>query len=162
MYWIKSLEFMEGASGWGPLAKQQSHKCSIAAVEEDVSTTKWPQVNTTTGKEAAVEVEQCRLCSGGTHQRQPLGVYIQYTQCTWSLRYIRQYGTVALTPTHKACCSDYAMSGAVIQMRHINEQRQTGASDCGLFALAFATALCAGKDPHKCSFNQNRMKTTRS
>ena len=30
-------------------------------------------------------------------------------------------------------------------MRHINVQMQTGASDCGLFTLAFATALCAGK-----------------
>ena len=40
------------------------------------------------------------------------------------------------------------------QMRHINVPMQAGASDCGLFAIAFATALCVGKDPHKCSFNQ--------
>jgi hypothetical protein len=45
------------------------------------------------------------------------------------------------------------------KMRHINVQMQTGGSDCGLFALAFATALCAGKDPHKCSFDQNRMRS---
>ncbi len=35
---------------------------------------------------------------------------------------------------------------------------QTGASDCGLFATAFAVAPCAGKDPHICSYDQSQMR----
>ena len=44
------------------------------------------------------------------------------------------------------------------KMRFVNVQMQSGASDCALFAIAFAVALCAGKDPHKCSFNQDKMR----
>lgn len=43
-------------------------------------------------------------------------------------------------------------------VRFISVQMQSGASDCGLFALAFAVALCSGKDPHKCSFQQDQMR----
>ena len=43
-------------------------------------------------------------------------------------------------------------------MRFINVQIQSGASDCGLFALAFAVALCEGKDPHNCLFDQTQMR----
>ena len=31
-----------------------------------------------------------------------------------------------------------------IELRHVNVQCQIGGSDCRLFAIAFATALCAG------------------
>ena len=31
---------------------------------------------------------------------------------------------------------------------------QAGASDCALFAIAFAVALCKGDDQHKSSSNQ--------
>lgn len=44
------------------------------------------------------------------------------------------------------------------RMRYINVQMQAGSSDCGLFAIAFAVALCAGRDPHKCSFDQGQMR----
>ena len=36
-------------------------------------------------------------------------------------------------------------------------QKQLGSSDCGLFALAFATDLCHGLDPAKQSYNQEMM-----
>ena len=45
------------------------------------------------------------------------------------------------------------------KMRYSNVQMQAGADDCGLFSIAFATALCAGKDPHKCSFQQSEMRS---
>ena len=32
-------------------------------------------------------------------------------------------------------------------------------SDCGLFAVAFATALCSGIDPFTCSFKQTEMRS---
>ena len=37
-------------------------------------------------------------------------------------------------------------------------QKQQGGSDCGLFAIAVATALCQGQDPVTCSWNQNMMR----
>ena len=35
-----------------------------------------------------------------------------------------------------------------IKLRHVDVQWQVGSSDCALFSLAFATALCMGEDPH--------------
>ena len=42
----------------------------------------------------------------------------------------------------------------------INEkvQRQVGASDCGLFSLAFATDLCHGLDPAHLKYDQGAMR----
>ena len=38
-------------------------------------------------------------------------------------------------------------------------QKQSGGIDCGLFTLAFATALCHNNDPAKMSFYQKSMRT---
>ena len=43
-------------------------------------------------------------------------------------------------------------------MHHANVQMQCGASDCRLFAIAFATVLCARKDPSLYSFDQKKMR----
>ena len=43
-------------------------------------------------------------------------------------------------------------------VRFVDVQRQSGGSDCGLFATAFATALCNGQDPHLLSFEQSEMR----
>ena len=45
-----------------------------------------------------------------------------------------------------------------IKIRFIDVQRQSGGSDCGLFAAAFAEALCRGEDPHLMSFSQHHMR----
>ena len=37
-------------------------------------------------------------------------------------------------------------------------QCQSGGSDCGLFAIANATALCGGLDPHLQNFEQSKMR----
>ena len=37
-------------------------------------------------------------------------------------------------------------------------QKQVGGKDCGLFAIAFATSICFGKDPSVESFNQLQMR----
>ncbi len=39
-------------------------------------------------------------------------------------------------------------------IRFVEVQRQSGSSDCGAFAIAFAFALCSGLDPHMASLNQ--------
>ena len=44
-------------------------------------------------------------------------------------------------------------------LRYIDVQRQDGAADCALFALAFAMALCNGRDPHSCRFRQPLMRS---
>ncbi len=35
---------------------------------------------------------------------------------------------------------------------------QSGGSDCGLFSLAFAASLCAGKDPLQTSYSQHKFR----
>ena len=37
----------------------------------------------------------------------------------------------------------------------VDVQRQAGSSDCGVFAIAFANALCRGCDPHTISIDHN-------
>ena len=37
-------------------------------------------------------------------------------------------------------------------------QVQRGHADCGLFAIAFATALCSGKDPTEINFIQHQLR----
>ena len=45
-----------------------------------------------------------------------------------------------------------------ITIQYMNVQHQYGGSDCGLFALAFATTLSTGMDPTACTFNQELMR----
>ncbi len=43
-------------------------------------------------------------------------------------------------------------------INYINVQAQSGSNDCGLFSVAFATALCSGKDPSRYLFDQRAMR----
>ena len=45
-----------------------------------------------------------------------------------------------------------------LEVRLVDVQSQNGADDCGVFAIAFATALCNGVDPHSLSLNQDEMR----
>ena len=45
-----------------------------------------------------------------------------------------------------------------ITLRHMNVQMQSGTYYCGLFAIAFATALIHGEHPGKFLFNQDSMR----
>ena len=45
-----------------------------------------------------------------------------------------------------------------IAITHTNVQWQSGSSDCGLFALVFATSLCQGNDPVNISYDQQQMR----
>ena len=44
------------------------------------------------------------------------------------------------------------------KLRHIDVQHQSGGQDCGLFSIAFIYAVCTGKDPHLCSFDQLQIR----
>ena len=46
-------------------------------------------------------------------------------------------------------CTDIVMVGT---------QRQTGAQDCGLFAIAFAISIAFGQDPAKTTYDQSGMR----
>ena len=48
--------------------------------------------------------------------------------------------------------------GKELTVRFIDVQSQNGAVDCGVFAIAFATALCNGVDPHSLSLEQKEMR----
>ena len=43
-------------------------------------------------------------------------------------------------------------------IRYVNVQRQSGGSDCGLYAIAFAFLLCSGNDPHMVALLQTHMR----
>ena len=45
-----------------------------------------------------------------------------------------------------------------IKVKYIDVQMQEGYSDCGVFAVAFATALANGKQPGSCFFKQEIMR----
>ena len=47
----------------------------------------------------------------------------------------------------------------VITVQCLNVQQQRGGSDCGLFALAFITAVCHGDDPTSLYFDQENMRS---
>ena len=48
---------------------------------------------------------------------------------------------------------------STFQMRIVNVQRQSGSSDCALFAVAFATAICGSTDTHLVTFVQPKMRS---
>ena len=44
------------------------------------------------------------------------------------------------------------------QLQYVDVQMQSGANDCGLFAIVFATALCHGELPGKYIFERRAMR----
>ena len=49
-------------------------------------------------------------------------------------------------------------SAELITLEHIQVQRQIERSDCSLFAVAFATTLCYGNNPHDINYEQSKMR----
>ena len=48
--------------------------------------------------------------------------------------------------------------GKTIVIQHVHMQQQSGSSDCGLFALATAAAICNGLNPGSLEFQQRLMR----
>ena len=46
-----------------------------------------------------------------------------------------------------------------LKVDFIDAQRQSGPDDCGLFAIAFATTLCNGKQPESMFYDQQKMRS---
>ena len=71
--------------------------------------------------------------------------------------YDSMYATVG-TYTKKQIASIVSSSEKEIKLKVMNVQKQNGGCDCGLFAIAFATALANGIQPGHCFFNQDAMR----
>ena len=56
-----------------------------------------------------------------------------------------------------AISSILKFDGKFIKLHKVPVQHQAGGSDCGLFAIAFAVALCFGLNPSKLNFQQHKM-----
>ena len=58
----------------------------------------------------------------------------------------------------KRLIADILMSSnKEIMINYVNVQQQSGGSDCGLFAIAFATCLCESQNPSLVYFCQKQM-----
>ena len=55
-------------------------------------------------------------------------------------------------------CSILKHKGKFLKFHILPVQRQVGGSDCGVFSIAFAVALCFGLNPAKLIFNQEKMR----
>ena len=65
-----------------------------------------------------------------------------------------------LSSRTKRVIADLVMSkDKVIAVTYPPVQWQSGASDCGIFSLAFATSLCLGQDPAAVSYDQVHMRS---
>ena len=71
--------------------------------------------------------------------------------------YDSMYATVG-TYTKKQIASIVSSSEKEIKLKMMNVQKQNGGCDCGLFAIAFATALANGIQPGHCFFNQDAIR----
>ena len=58
---------------------------------------------------------------------------------------------------HRQLAAIMKTEDASFTVKHVDVQRQVGSSDCGLFAIAFATSLCSGLDPHTLKYDQSIM-----
>ena len=62
------------------------------------------------------------------------------------------------TETKKVVADLLQHTGNRLTLHYHNVQWQNGANDCGLFAIAFACALCSGENPANKIFEQNKMR----
>jgi hypothetical protein len=103
------------------------------------------QQNEVVGGEEFVQV----LHSGGNHW-----ITISTIGCSDST--VSIYDSIYCTIpecTKKQICALLMSSEAYINLLFVNVDKQANQSDCGLYALAFCTALCAGNDPQNLTFS---------
>lgn len=66
---------------------------------------------------------------------------------------------MTLSSTMQRVVADLVMTkNKVIPVKYGNMQMQSGGSDCRVFALAFATALCHGVDPEMDCYDQSQFR----
>ena len=60
--------------------------------------------------------------------------------------------------TEKVICSLFQWDATKISLKFARCQKQVGPEDCGLFAIAFATAIAFGKLPSKLKLVQHDLR----
>ena len=60
--------------------------------------------------------------------------------------------------TRKIICNIFQVL-PVSNIKVVKAQKQMGTKDCGLFAIAYATALALGQNPSKLTFYQESMRS---
>ncbi len=76
-----------------------------------------------------------------------VNVYDSLTSCDLSSRVKQQIASICFSREHN------------ITLNFRSVQQQQGGSDCGLYSLAFALSLCAGKNPSAVNYIQHRLRT---
>ena len=99
-------------------------------------------------------------------------VQILHTTCHWTTIstiglgggeqsvavYDSLYTKISKEDSDQICCLVLSPKSS-IQLSYMNVQRQLSGSTCGLFAIAFATAICNGMDPVFLSFEEAEMRS---
>ena len=60
--------------------------------------------------------------------------------------------------TQKMICALFVSHEPNVTLRFIDVDRQNNANDCGLYALAFASTLCSGKDPRYITLSKTDLR----
>ena len=75
-----------------------------------------------------------------------------------SIRVYDSLNTELPFQTKEQICAILHSYKPFIDVEHINVQDQMNAFDCGVFALAFVTALCAGQNPENLFFTRKLLR----
>ena len=94
------------------------------------------------------------LNSGGNHW-----LAISTIGCPYST--VNIYDSMCCTipdSTQKQICALLMSHEPKVRLRFINADKQKNGNDCGLYALAFCAALCAGDEPQHITFSKTDMR----
>ena len=94
------------------------------------------------------------LHSGGNHW-----LTVSTISCPYST--VNIYDSMCCTLPHstqKMICALLVSHEPNVTLRFIDVDRQNNANDCGLYALAFASTLCSGKDPRHITFSKTDLR----
>lgn len=99
------------------------------------------------------EFVQC-LCVGNNHW-----ITVATVGCGSDVVNVYDSMNMKLSSTLKLVIADLLhTSSKFIAINYVNMQYQVGGSDCGLFAIASACAVCCGQDPADYRFKHFRME----
>ena len=94
------------------------------------------------------------LHSGGNHW-----LTVSTISCPYST--VNIYDSMCCTLPHSTQKMIYALLVSHepnVALRFIDVDRQNNANDCGLYALAFTSTLCSGKDPRHITFSKTDLR----
>lgn len=76
-----------------------------------------------------------------------------------TVRIFDSMNSMNLSTANKRVVADFLRTDSdFIVLEYIHVQYQIGASDCGAFAIAFATSICFAEDPHVVIYEQNNLR----